>query len=299
MPDPAPGAAPDPAAGATPDPAPGAATGTASESAPETPAARGPRRPRRARPRVFAARVTVAEQVTPGMRRLTIAAPELADYAPMGPDEYLGLLLPRTEHAPLVLPPAERADAIRAAVAELPEEVRPELRWYTLRAHRPADAEIDVDFVVHGDEGPGTRFARRARPGSALGIRECTALYDPPPGVRTQVIAGDESAIPAIARILESTPGEMRTHAFIEIADPRDRQDLGAEIAWVDRDERPGAALERAVRAAELPDRIDYAWVCAERGGVQGIRRHLVDDRGVAKSRIVFSGYWRLGEARG
>lgn len=282
---------PDQAPETVPDPAPG--------TAPETPAARAPRRPRRARPRVFAARVTAAEQVTPGMRRLTITAPELADYEHMGPDEYLGLLLPRAEDAPLVLPQAERADAIRAAVAELPEEVRPELRWYTLRGHRPADAEIDVDFVVHGDEGPGTRFARRARPGSALGIRECTALYDPPPGVRTQVIAGDESAIPAIARILESAPSGVLTRAFIETADRRDRQDLGAEVAWVDREGRPGAALERAVRSAELPGGIDYAWVCAERWGVQRIRRHLVDDRGVAKSRIVFSGYWRLGEARG
>lgn len=261
--------------------------------------ARAPRRPRRAHPRVFAARVTAAAWVTPGMRRLTIAAPEFADYAPLGPDEYLGLLLPRDERTPLVLPPAERVDAIRAAVAELPEEVRPELRWYTLRGHRPAAAEIDVDFVVHGDEGPGTRFARRARPGSELGVRECTALYDPPPGVRAQVVVGDESAIPAIARILEDAPSAARTHVFIETADRRDRQELGAEVAWIDREGRPGLALERAVCAAELPADIDYAWVCAEREGVQRIRRHLVDDRGVAKSRIVFSGYWRLGEARG
>lgn len=292
MPDPAdaPGTAGTPGTAGAP-----AAAGTAGAVP-----VRAPRRPRRSRPRVFAARVTAAAWVTPGMRRLTIAAPELADYAPLGPDEYLGLLLPGSEDAPLALPDAERADAIRAAVAELPEEVRPQLRWYTLRGHRPAAAEIDVDFVVHGDEGPGTRFARRARPGSALGIRECTALYDPPPGVRTRLIVGDESAIPAIARILEVPANGVRTHVVIETGDRRDRQPgLGAEVVWVDRDGRPGAALERAVRAAALPGRIDYAWVCAERAGVQRIRRHLVDDRGVAKSRIVFSGYWRLGEARG
>ncbi|KAM9862287.1 siderophore-interacting protein [Leucobacter sp. BZR 635] len=265
-----------------------------------TGAAGTPRRPRRTQARVFGARVTAAEWVTPGMRRITITAPELADYAPLGADEYLGLLLPRGTASSLALPESDHGDAIRAAVAALPEAVRPDLRWYTLRRHRPELAEIDIDFVVHGDEGPGTRFARAARPGSELGVRECTALYTPPKGAGTTVIAGDESAIPAISRILEAADSERHAtmHVFIETADPRDRQDLGERVTWVDRDGRPGVALERAVRAAAVPGEIASAWICGEREGVQQIRRHLVNERGVDKARIVFSGYWRVGEAR-
>jgi NADPH-dependent ferric siderophore reductase len=103
--------------------------------------------------------VTAVRDLTPHMRRLTIAAAEFADYAPVGPDEYLGLLLPRNERVPLVLPANDGTGNIRAATASLPGAERPDLRWYTLRDHRPDSREIDIDFVLHGDEGPGTRFA--------------------------------------------------------------------------------------------------------------------------------------------
>ncbi|WP_282847458.1 siderophore-interacting protein [Microbacterium oxydans] len=259
---------------------------------------RPPRRPRRSGARVFAARVTAVRDLTPHMRRLTISAAEFADYTPAGPDEYLGLLLPRDESVPLVLPANDGTENIRAAVAAIPDAERPDLRWYTLRDHRPEAREIDIDFVVHGDEGPGTRFAGRARAGSALGIRECTALYAPLPETRARVIIGDESSLPAIARILEAAEA-AETHVFIEIADAAEKQDLAGAVTWVERrGELPGARLQEAVRAAELPEVIDYAWVCGERLAVQELRRHLVD-RGVSKDRITFSGYWRLGEARG
>lgn len=259
---------------------------------------RPPQRPRRTGARVFAAEVTAVRDLTPHMRRLTIAAAEFADYTPAGPDEYLGLLLPRDEKAALVLPSNDGTENIRAAVAAIPDTERPDLRWYTLRHHRPDAREIDIDFVVHGDEGPGTRFAGRARVGSTLGIRECTALYAPLPETRSRVIIGDESSLPAIARILEATEAP-ETHVFIEIADAAEEQDLAGDVTWVEREGAlPGARLQQAVLAAELPETIDYAWVCGERLAVQELRRHLVD-RGVSKDRITFSGYWRLGEARG
>ncbi|WP_226533656.1 siderophore-interacting protein [Microbacterium paraoxydans] len=259
---------------------------------------RPPQRPRRTGARVFPARVSAVRDLTPHMRRLTIAAQELADYAPVGPDEYLGLLLPRSEEHPLVLPRNDGTENIRAAVAAIAEDERPDLRWYTVRDHRPDAEELDIDFVVHGDEGPGTRFAGRAQVGSALGIRECTALYAPLPETRSRVIVGDESALPAIARILETTDAPQ-THVFIEIADAAEKQDLAGEVTWVERGgELPGARLHETIRAAALPEEIDYAWVCGERLAVQEIRRHLVD-HGVSKDRITFSGYWRLGEARG
>lgn len=261
-----------------------------------SPVRRSPRRTRRVGARVFPATVTAVVDLTPHMRRLTLTAPEFADYAPNGPDEYLGLMMPRDDSRDLRLP-ADDADNIRAAVAGLPEEDRPDLRWYTLRAHRPEAREIDVDFVVHGDEGPGTRFARRAAVGSRLGVRECTALYAPEADARTRVIVGDETAIPAIARILE-VGGDAGARVFIEVGDNADRQPLGDAVTWVSRGEdRPGSRLIDAVQRAELPTRIDYAWVCGERLAVQEIRRLLVQ-RGVPKGRITFSGYWRLGEAR-
>lgn len=265
---------------------------------PVTHRVRQPPRPERTGSRVFAATVRDVRDLTPHMRRLTIAAEEFSDYAPSGPDEYLGLLLPQDENAALVLPDADQEENIRAAVAAISESSRPDLRWYTLRHHRPAEEEIDIDFVVHGDEGPGTRFANRAMVGSVLGVRECSALYAPLPDVRTRVIFGDESAIPAIARILEMT-GTERTNVFIEIADATEQQQLPGNVTWVLRDaERPGVRLQQTAENTDFPATIDYAWVCGERGMVQELRRLLVR-RGVPKDRITFSGYWRLGEPRG
>lgn len=112
------------------------------------------------------------------------------------------------------------------------------------------------------------------------------------------MIIGDESSLPAIARILEATYAP-ETRVFIEIADAAEKQDLTGAVTWIERrGEVPGARLQQAVEAAELPEVIDYAWVCGERLAVQAIRRHLVE-RGVSKDRITFSGYWRLGEPRG
>lgn len=259
---------------------------------------RAPARIRRSAARTFAAEVVAVDELTPRMRRLTLAAHEFADVVPLGLDEYVGLLLPRDETTPLVMPVADAGENIRAAVAVLPDRVRPDLRWYTVRSVRPERGEIDIDMVVHGDDGPGTRFARRARPGVPVGVREGTALYNPPGGGGAQVLIGDETALPAIARILEGSGGRPHPRVFIETTDATARLPLAAPVRWVDRAGTPGAALEAAVRNATLPERIDYAWICAERTGVQHIRRHLVIDRAVPRSRITFSGYWRLGEPR-
>lgn len=257
-----------------------------------------PARPKRDIARSFVARVTDVTPLTPHMTRITVQAPELADFVPVGPDEYLGMMFPRTAESPLVIPESGELDSIRALVAAIPESERPDLRWYTVRAHRPELTEVDIDFVVHGDEGPGTRFASRARVGDVVGIRECSAVYAMPGDARTRILVGDESSLPAIARILETTDC-ADTQVFIEVADASERHQLAGDVVWVERGARaPGAALEAAVRAAEIAADVDYVWLCGERQWVQNIRRHLADERGVSKARITFSGYWRIGEAR-
>lgn len=260
---------------------------------------RAPLRPQRHSPRVFAAEVSRVNDLTPHLRRITITATEFADYTTMGLDEYLGLLIPPERRAPLVLPDLSQAREIRTAVASIDTGVRPTLRWYTVRDHRPSAAEIDIDLVLHGDEGPGSRFAAHAHVGDTVGVRECTALYNPPETTEARLLVGDETAMPAIARILENTQNQPEPFVFIETADPRDRLDLPADVTWVNRRGTPGRALASAVRMAPLPEQLDYAWVCGERAGVQSIRRHLVADRAFDKRRITFSGYWRIGHARG
>ena len=63
-------------------------------------------------------------------------------------------------------------------------------------------------------------------------------------------------------------------------------------------DGSPGSALLPALAATEL-GAIGYAWVCGESGMVTEARRHLVRTAGVDRRKVLFSGYWKLGQERG
>ena len=175
--------------------------------------------------------VTAVADLHPRLRRLTFAAEELGGFAVEGPDECFGWLLPTGG--------------------------QPHLRWYTVRAHRPERSEIDVDVVLHGDEGPASRFAARARPGDSTLFRSSGAAYAPPEGCRSQLLLADETSMPALAAILESLPsGAAGVRAVLEVPDAswpdRLRSTVGGEVEvdWRPRgDQSPGTCLLDAVAA--------------------------------------------------
>jgi NADPH-dependent ferric siderophore reductase len=238
----------------------------------------------------FVMTVTAVTELGEHMRRVTFHAPELASFAVTGPDEYFGLLVATGRD--LVMPADDRIN-VRSSLRAMPEDTRPDLRWYTIRAHRPEKAEIDVDFVVHGDAGPGTRWARRAIAGDQAGFRAGGSAYRPPSAGSVLLVA-DETALPALSAILEA---ETRpAHVFVEVPDESYRIDLEAE--WVFRgSSEPGSAVLKAIQDRALST-VDYGWVCGESGLATGVRRHLVKDRGVDRKAIMFSGYWKVGSAR-
>ena len=150
----------------------------------------------------------------------------------------------------------------------LPNDERNPLRVYTVRAIRPLDRELDVDFVAHGD-GPATRWLAAAAPGDELVVIGPDALSenshvgsDWHPGDAHQLLlVGDGTAAPAIAAILESLPPERSAHAIIEIPDAADVLSLAlpprATVRWVVAPAgEPGGALLPAVRewVAARPD---------------------------------------------
>lgn len=254
----------------------------------------------------FEATVARVVDLNSVVRRFTLAAPELTGYALAGPDEYFGLLMPGADGV-LHLPDPERVN-VRAAVAEMPEDEQPGLRWYTVRELRRERGEVDVDIVTHGDSGPGSAWAIGAKVGDPVGFRSGGALYTTF-DARRQLFVADETAVPALLAILDERarrglPGlgeGVTAHVEAPTAEVLSGMDLPAQVVVHERgDEAPGTAARAALGAdASATAALDYAWACGESGLATSIRRHLVQEVGMDKKAITFSGYWKLGAARG
>ncbi|MET7617818.1 siderophore-interacting protein [Streptomyces sp. NPDC005408] len=252
-------------------------------------------------------RVVRTGRLTPHMVRITFGGPDLADFVLDGPDQQVKLYFPRPGRNAPLLPAVQEADGdvMRwyEAYSAIPEGERPWMRSYTVRGHDPARATIDVDFVLHDDAGPATRWARSASPGDTLGMYGPSAYFSRPVVLgRTDwmLMAGDEAALPAIGTLLEALPRGARAVAYIEVAEASDEQALATDgdvtVHWLHRDPARaghGERLIEAVRSADFAPGSVCAWLGGEAGAVRALRRHLVDERGIGKREIDFAGYWR------
>lgn len=252
--------------------------------------------------------VEVIETVdlTPGMRRVTLGGEQLRAFTSAngfpqpafdspGFDDDIALYFPYPGETEPALPVQQETGV------SSPRDPRPLSREYTVRSWSPETGVLVVDFVAHGI-GVGTTWAGRARPGDRLhltGPSSSKAL----PVADWLLVAGDDTTIPAIARLLDELPDDARAQVFIEVAEDSHRLELRSlpqvEVTWLVRDGAEAGTttqLVDAVRSATWWDGRPFAWVAGERTAVRDLRRHLVEDRGMPKSDIEFTGYWRRGE---
>ncbi|MFF7439243.1 SIP domain-containing protein [Streptomyces sp. NPDC008122] len=252
--------------------------------------------PARKAPKATEARVVHTERITPHMVRVVLGGPGLDGFAAdTYTDHYVKLLF-----APEGVSYPEPFDMERIR-AEFPREQWPTTRTYTVRAWDPVHRELTIDFVVHGDEGLAGPWAARAQAGETVRFLGPGGGYAPDAAADWHLLAGDESALPAIAVALEQLPEGARAHVLIEIADAAEEQKLatatGIDVTWLHRGDRPtGEALVEAVTTLDFPAGDVHAFVHGEAGFVKELRRHLRLDRGVPRERLSISGYWRLGK---
>ncbi|CAL9364580.1 putative protein [Nocardiopsis dassonvillei] len=240
-------------------------------------------------------RVEAVQHLTPHMVRVVFGGEGLADFATAGhTDSYVKLLFP---------PPApgdpEPYD-VQAIRESRPREEWPVTRTYTVRDFDPGSRRLTVDFVHHGDTGLAGPWAAAARPGDTLRMLGPGGGYSPDPDADWHLLAGDESALPAIAAAVEHLPGGRPAHVFVEVSGPGEEQKLRAHglvrTHWLHRGDRPvGALLAEAVRSLEFPAGRVHAFVHGEAGFVRDLRRLLRVERGLPKEDLSISGYWRLG----
>ncbi len=252
------------------------------------------------------AEVVRRTQVSPHMVRVTLTGENLDRLPQHGYDQWFRLFLPQEgREADFSRVPERFSTAGYLKFLRTPADVRPVVRNYTVRAFRPEDRELDVDFVLHGDTGVAGRWSRQAEPGQRVAIVDQGRGFDPLPDAGTHLLVGDETALPAVLGILRDLPREARGLAVVEVPEMADAQPTeapdGVEVCWLPRDDghlAPGLLALDAVRAF-VPD--DPATVVAYVAGEQTLategRRHLVKV-GVPKSRIVFIGHWRAEPER-
>ncbi|EPD61398.1 MULTISPECIES: siderophore-interacting protein [unclassified Streptomyces] len=253
-------------------------------------AERPARKPRRAR----SAQVVRTERLTPHMQRVVLGGEGLADFAAdTCTDHYVKLLFPPAEG--VTYPEPFDMERIRE---ELPREQWPVTRTYTVRAWDAESLEMTLDFVVHGDEGLAGPWAARVQPGETVRFMGPGGAYAPDVDADWHLLVGDESALPAIARSLESLPDGCRAHAFVEVSGPGEEQkiDSDVEVVWLHRGERPvGELLCEAVRALEFPEGRLHAFVHGEAHFVKELRQLLRVELQIPREDLSISGYWRLG----
>jgi NADPH-dependent ferric siderophore reductase len=239
--------------------------------------------------------VLYTERLTPHMIRVVLGGDGLAEFhAGDFTDHYVKLLFPRPG---AVYPEPFDMAQIRE---ELPADQWPVTRTYTVRSWNAETAELAVDFVYHGDRGIAGPWAASVQPGETIRFMGPGGAYAPDTAADWHLLAGDESALPAIATALERLGNAVPAHVFIEVAGPVEQQPLTtqakAEIVWVHRgDEAPGEALVRAVKALDFPDGTVHAFVHGEAAMVRDLRRYLRVERQLPMSELSISGYWRLG----
>jgi NADPH-dependent ferric siderophore reductase len=195
--------------------------------------------------------------------------------------------------------------------AGLPAEQTPSVRTMTVRRVDAAAREITVDIVVHGEHGVAGPWAAAAQPGQPMYLMGPGGAYTPDPAADWHLLAGDESALPAIAAALEALPPNAVGKAFIEVAGPQDEIALTApesvQVNWVYRggradlvpEDRAGdfAPLIEAVTTTEwLPGQV-HVFIHGEAQAVMhNLRPYIRTQRGVEpKWASSISGYWRRG----
>ena len=97
------------------------------------------------------------------------------------------------------------------------------MRSCTVRAFDAAVLELTLDFVVHGDAGVAGPWAATAAPGTEVLLLGPGGGYAPDPAATHHLLAGDESALPAIAVALERLPDHARGQVVVEVPGPGTR----------------------------------------------------------------------------
>jgi NADPH-dependent ferric siderophore reductase len=233
--------------------------------------------------------------VTPRLTRVTLQGPELEGFVVDRPAASVRLLLPGPGAGEPVVPAWNGNEFL------LPDGSRPPIRTFTPLRADPDAHSVDIEVVVHAG-GRASEWVLSGPAGTVVALSGPGRGYEVDDHAPAFLLAGDETALPAITQLLEQLPVSVEVRVHVEIADPRARLPLEpgppASIIWHDLPEgaAPGDALVAAVSSEPVAPET-RVWVAGEAAAVQRIRRDLFAGRGLSRRFATVRGYWKYGRA--
>ncbi len=228
------------------------------------------------------------------MRRVVLGGDQLDGFTIKAPASSVRLLLPPTGADDIVLP------TWSGNQFELPNGERAPIRTFTPRYFDAEQLLLTLDMVLH-DHGAATDWARKAVVGDVVAVSGPGRSERLDPDARSHLLAGDESALPAIGQLLEAIPHDQTVEVLVEVSAHEARIELPSHprstVTWHDSraGDEPGDALVAAVTAqGSLPDAV---WVAGEAAAVQRLRTHLFEERGRSRDSVTARGYWKRGRS--
>jgi NADPH-dependent ferric siderophore reductase len=239
--------------------------------------------------------VVSRDELSPRMLRLTLEGDCLRDVEVTQPGTSIRFVVP-WPGSELELPEWQGNEFLLA------DGSRPALRTFTPLGPDGEHGRLDLQIVRHPG-GAVSQWAERAEVGTRAGVSGPGAGYDFPDGAEVLLVLGDETAMPAIAQLIEMAPASLRLDVHVETISDDARLDLGARdgdsLTWYTT--APGATpghrlAEHVATLDELPEGT-FVWASGEASAMQAIRNHVFKTLHAARERATVRGYWKPARA--
>ena len=242
------------------------------------------------------ARIAAVRRLVPSIVRVTLAGPELSGFAALGPTDHVKLYFPDPESGELTVPELGPEGLQRPATGTIIS------RDYTplgVHVDPGGGATLDLDFVLHGDEGPASAWAARAAVGDELGVAGPRGSRLAPTDLTRLLVIADETALPATRRWLGLVPASVPVTGLFDVADETvagylEGGDSRMDAQWLFRDEGPGQ-LDEALRSLGSIDDETFVFMAGEATTLVPLRRYVRHELGLPAEQVSASGYWKRG----
>lgn len=243
-------------------------------------------RTRREPPQFRSLTVRGTESVSPRMTRVILGGDELEGFSIDRPAASVRVLLPTAGE--LEIPEWSGNEFL------LSDGTRPIIRTLTPRRFDTAARELHLDVVLH-ESGAASTWAETTRSGDKVAVSGPGRGYHIDRDATAFLLAGDETAIPAICQLLEHLPSvPLAVHLLVSHAEARVDLHRDVDVRWhvaFDNSDSQESLCD-AIRATDLAHGLRI-WAAGEATAMQRIRNYLFREIDFPRSRATVRGYWK------